>query len=88
MKSRVYKRNNCYSKSPSCLPFPFGITHPKAYVVSSNQKASNWLEPRMSENMVLSIILPYINPTKTEEVVNLPDGEWHVLANNKVDDWS
>jgi pullulanase len=29
-------------------------------------------------------IIVLINPTKTEEVVNLPVGEWKVLANNKV----
>jgi len=29
-------------------------------------------------------IIVLINPTKTEEVVNLPVGEWCVLANNKV----
>ena len=29
-------------------------------------------------------IIVLINPTKTEEVVNLPVGEWRILANNKV----
>ena len=32
----------------------------------------------------MEIIIVLINPTKTEEIVDLPVGEWRVLANNKV----
>ena len=42
-----------------------------------------WILQNVGEYGPWKSIIVLINPTKTEEVVNLPEGEWRVLANEQ-----